>query len=160
MPKLTNAERCRLNYAKNREKRLAQKREQFIERHDEMIARQREQYAKHREKRVEYAREYRRRNQEKIAAKAMEKYRANRDAINARRKERLAEDPELKARKYAQIVRAKKANPVRQALDHAKHVLAEQTGLRFRDIPDELAEAKLLQLELHRLAKTAPITGE
>lgn len=42
------------------------------------------------------------------------------------------------------------ANPERAALSLAKRILARQTELRIRDIPDELAAVKVMQLEIHR----------
>ena len=150
MPKMTNAERCRAYYRKNREKLLEQKREFHSENQDLVNARQRAQYQKHKTKRVEAARQYRKKNAEEIARKAMKRYRANRDKIRARRK--------VYAKKnyksiYAGIQNWRSKNPDRVKFYSAKQLLSDQSGIPFPDIPDELAEAKMIQLEISRTAQ-------
>lgn len=146
----TNAERCREYYRKNRDKLLAQLRDQREVDREKLNERQRAQYAKHKEKRVEAAREYRRKNAEAIAAKAIKKYHENKDAISERRKGYRKKNY---AKIYAAIQEWRKKNPERELLYHAKRLLNEATGIPIRDIPDELAEAKAAQIRLHRAAQ-------
>ena len=113
---------------------------------------QRSQYAKHREKRAAEARERRAANREQYNAKSLERYHANRDEKNAQRRERMSKkSPEDKAKIYAKILEWKKQNPDRELFHHAKRLLAESTGMRFSDVPDDLAEAKVMQILIHRL---------
>lgn len=143
----TNAEHCRRYYAANREKLLAQKREHYEEHHDELIARGRANYAKHKEKRIEYAREYRRRNRERLNAEALERYQRNREArLEQRKGYRKANAAKI----YARIQAWRKRNPDKEFLYHAKRVLAEATGMRVADIPDDIAQAKVEQLKITR----------
>lgn len=137
----------RMMYAKHRDKRLAAvkaKREVNIE---EARAYQRAQYAKHREQRVADAREYRRKNREAVNAKAAQNYEAKRETINERRKGYRQKHA---AKIYARIQKWRQENPERELLYHAKRLLNEQTGVRIRDIPNDLAEAKVEQLKITR----------
>lgn len=143
-------ERQRAFYRKHREKRLLAKREEWARDHDKMIARGRAQYAKHAEARKEYAREYRQRNRERLAVEALARYARNRDARLAQRK---VYRKEHYAKIYARIQEWRKRNPEREQVYHAKRVLAEQTGVRVRDIPEEVALAKLEQLKVGRLVR-------
>lgn len=149
----TNAEHCARYYQRNREKLLEQKRQEWAENAEEMKERGRAQYAKHREKRVAHAREYRRKHKERLAEAARLRYHANRDEIRSRRAARRRADPDIRARELEKILAWKRENPDREFFYHAKRLLSEQTGLHFSDIPDELAEAKMAQLLIHRAAK-------
>jgi hypothetical protein len=146
----TNAERCREYYRAHRDKLLAQLREKREQDGDAVRARQRAKYAANKDKYAALAREYRRKNAAAIAARALAKYYANKEAINERRK---GYRQKHYAKIYARIQRWRKENPEREFLYHAKRLLAEQTGLRFADIPDDLAEAKAEQIRLHRAAQ-------
>src|SRR5574343_1665325 len=127
-------------YRKHRDKRLAAKRASRSANIEAARVYQRAMYAKHREKNVEGARRYRLENADAVNARAKEKYHANRDAINERRKGYRAKHY---AKIYASNQKWRKENPDREFLYHAKRLLAEQTGLRVRDIPNEIAEAKM-----------------
>lgn len=145
-------------YQKHREKRLAEKKAERDADVEKARAYQRASYAKHREKRVADARRYRRKNSEAIAARAMTRYYANRDEVNARRKEQ-SKRPARRAKHYAYIRKWLKRNPDRADLMHAKRLLNEQTGVPIRDIPKELAEAKVEQLKVARLVRELRAAG-
>jgi hypothetical protein len=149
MAKRTNAERCREQYAKHREKRLAAKREEYRADPEKMRARNRANYAKAKEIRVEKARQYRRDNREGVNAKAVDKYHRNADRINQRRAE-LRQRPEHREKAYARTRKWLEQHPESAERQHAKRLLNEQTGVPIRDIPDELAEAKVEQLKISR----------
>jgi hypothetical protein len=104
------------------------------------------------EKRVEDAREYRRKNRDEVNAKAVARYHANKEAVCERRRE-LDKRPGARAKQYAYVRRWLKKNPDKALLMHAKRLLNEQTGIRIADIPDELAEVKVAQLNASRLAR-------
>jgi hypothetical protein len=139
----------REQYRKHRAKRLAEAAEKYWANPEAGRERSRAMYAKHKEKRAEYAREYRRRKREEVNAKALEKYWANRDAIIERRK---GYDIDIEARRAYHNER-RKGDP-EEALRHdAKKLLYEQTGLRIRDMPDDLVQAKVEQLRITRWVK-------
>lgn len=142
----------RAQYRKHRDKRLAAKRTEWRDRHDELLERQRAQYAKHKEKRVAYAREYRIQKRDEVNARARERYYENRDEINERRKGYRARHY---AKIYARIQKWRAENPEREFLYHAKRLLNEQTGIPFAEIPAELAEAKVEQLKITRWVRDA-----
>lgn len=120
---------------------------------------QRMMYAKHREKRVAAAREYRRRNREIVNAKAKERYEADRDAINARRKE-SRKVPENRTKQYIYQRDWLERNPDKAQRFYAKNLLAEQVGVPARDIPDDLADAKIEQLKISRWVREQLERGE
>jgi hypothetical protein len=149
MVKSGTLEYQRAQYAKHRAKRLAAKKAERDADPEAARAYQRAMYAKHREKRVAEARERRKANKEELAAKALIRYHKNREAILKRRAE-LRERPEARAKASALMKQWSKNNPEKVQLHYAKNLLAEQVGLRHRDIPDDLAAAKLEQLKITR----------
>lgn len=149
MSKRTNAESCREQYAKHREKRLAEKKAAYETDPEAARAYNREMYAKHREKRVADARAYRAKKREELAAKARERYHAGGEELKARRRT-LSKAPHRRAKQDELQRRWAEKNPERAAVFYAKNLLAEQTGLRARDIPDDIAEAKVEQLKISR----------
>lgn len=152
MTKRSNAEVCREQYAKHREKRLAAKKAQRDADPEAARAYQRAMYAKHREKRVAEAKARRDANREELAAKAAERYHAGGEELKARRRE-LAKAPHRRAKQYELQRRWFERNPEKKELQNAKVVLAEQVGCRIRDIPDEIAWAKVEQLRIGRWAR-------
>jgi hypothetical protein len=147
-----NRQKLRASYAKHREKRLAAKRAEYLEKSEEMRQRNRRQYAKNAEKRVQYARAYRAANADIVNARALERYYRDRDKINERGKGYRERNYE---KIYARIERWRKAHPERVRLYGVKTLIKEATGMRYSDIPDDLAEAKALQLEIARWVREA-----
>lgn len=87
---------------------------------------------------------------EAYRAKRREHYAENRDTIRQQQAASYERNRTvLLAREKAQ----REANPERAALGMAKRILARQNDMRIRDIPDELAEVKVLQLEIGRWAR-------
>lgn len=83
-----------------------------------------------------------------------EHYAMNRDAIRQQQAAAYVRNREtLLAREKEQ----REANPERAALQMAKRILARQNDMRIRDIPDDLAEVKALQLEIGRWARQAGV---
>jgi hypothetical protein len=138
--------RSREYYRKHRAKRLAAKRAEYADDPEKLRERNRQQYAKNRDARVAYAKEYRLRNREAILAKKAAEWRENKDEIKSRRK---SYSIDLENRRAYQR-EWQKRNPDKAALYYAKSLIAEQTGLAARDIPDDIALAKLEQLEITR----------
>lgn len=148
----SNSEACAADYAKHREKRLAAKRAKYQADREAHRERNRRQYAKHQQKRVEYAREYRRKNRERLAAEARKKYAANAAEINARRAIQRKE-PEARQKQYAHMRDWLSRNPDKAQRMHAKRLINEQTGIPIRDIPNDVADAKVEQLKIGRWAR-------
>lgn len=110
----------------------------------------RAQYAKHAEKR----------RAAKVAA-----YHADEESSRRSQRERYArnaatvkqQQADYRKRNRAALAQQQKAwreaNPDRVALEAAKRALMVQTGVRMRDIPDDLAETKAIQLEIRRWAR-------
>jgi hypothetical protein len=136
-------------YRRNREKRLAEKKAEYDADPEKSRAYRREQYAKHREERVERARRYRRKKQDEVNAKAKERYYAGGEELKKRRRE-LSKRPEAREKQYAHQKRWNEQNPDKRQRHYAKNLLAEQVGLKGRDIPDDLADAKVEQLKIAR----------
>lgn len=149
-----NAANLRESYRKHREKRLAAKREDYWSDPDKMRERNRQQYAANQEARVEYARAYRRENQEEVAAKARDRYRAGGEALKERRKE-LRQRPEARRKAYAAMREWAERNPDKALTQHAKRLISEATGMQIRDIPNDLAEAKVEYIKLVRWVREA-----
>lgn len=147
--KRTNAEICRENYAKHREKRLAAKKAKRDSDPEAARAYQRMMYAKHREKRVAEARERRKANREELAFKARARYHAGGEALKARRRA-LAKTPERRAKQYEYVRRYFERHPEKKLLQDAKRAIWESVGIAIRDIPEELALAKAEQLRVVR----------
>jgi hypothetical protein len=136
-------------YRKHREKRLAEKRAEYEADPEAARAYKRAQYAKHRDERLERARAYRRKKRDEVNAKAKERYYAGGEELKKRRRE-LSKRPEAREKQYAHQKRWNEQNPDKQQRHYAKNLLAEQVGLRARDIPDDLADAKVEQLKISR----------
>lgn len=83
---MTNAERCALYYAANREALLEQKRLHRLANLEKERTKDLAYAEQHREARRLYAREYRRANPEKIAAKRRERLRAKGEKIRAQKR--------------------------------------------------------------------------
>jgi hypothetical protein len=147
--KRINAEACREQYAKHREKRLAAKKAKRDADPEAARAYQRAMYAKHREKRAAEARARRDANREELATKARERYLAGGEAVKARRRE-LSKRPEARAKQYAYIRDWLKRNPEKAVLMDAKRLLSEQMEVCIADIPEDIAEAKAEHLKLVR----------
>jgi hypothetical protein len=145
-----NKARQRAAYARHRAARLAAKKAAYDAAPDEARARIRADYAKHKDSRVAAARAYRQNNAEQISARAKDRYIANKAVINARRKGYRSKHY---AAIYARIQRWRRDNPERELLYHAKRLLNEAVGIPIRDIPEDLAEAKVLQIKLHRMLR-------
>lgn len=145
----------RARYAKFREKRLAEKREDYWSDPEKLRARNRAQYAANREKRIEYARQYRERKREEILAKKAEYWLANRDLIKERRKGHNVNE---EARK-AYVKEWLRRNPDKAILQAAKNLLSEQLGIAIREVPQDLAEAKAEHLKLVRWIRDAVAQG-
>lgn len=164
-------EKRRANWFKNHEERLARQREYYRKHREKRLAakraaydpeKQREKnrryYAENREDLVEYARDYRKANPES-AEKQRAKYRANRDSIRERRKELYWAGPERREKNYARVKRWLKNNPDKALTQHCKRLIMEATGLRMRDIPDEIAEAKAEQIKILRWVREQIVSG-
>lgn len=139
----------RNKYQENKEKRRAEKRAARDADPEGVRAYQREQYAKHIEKRRKAGRDRYQANKEKLAAEARERYHANRERIRERAK-LLRQGPERKAKAAEATRRWQAEHPERMDIHHAKRILAEQIKCRPRDIPNEVAEAKVEQLKITR----------
>lgn len=159
MARRSNAEICREQYAKHREKRLAEKKAARDADLEKARAYQRAMYAKHREKRVAEARARRVLKREELAAKARERYYAGGEELKKRRRE-LSKAPHRRAAQLEHQRRWNKRNPDKALLFYAKNLLAEQTGIAARDIPDDIALAKIDQLKFGRLVREAKAKAE
>lgn len=94
----------------------------------------------------------------RLRAADVEGYRAKQRERYANNKERISIQAAASYRRHRERrleneKAARAANPERAALQLAKRVLARQAGVRIRDISDDVAAAKVLQLELVRLLK-------
>lgn len=142
----------RAQYAKHREKRLAAKKAAYLEDIEKSRAYVRSDYAKHAESRAKKKAEYRSQNREKTNKQARESYhrRKQKDDFRARRKKYYLDNYE---KIYKHIQQWREKNPERELLYHAKRLLNEAIGIKIADIPNDLAEAKALQIKLHRISK-------
>lgn len=140
-------------YAKHKEKRLAAKREAYAADPEKMRARKVADYAKHREKRAEAKRQHRAENRAQTNAESLASYHRNRDKRRERKRTYYVENYD---KIYAKIQEWRKRNPDRELLYHAKRLLTEATGIPTRSIPDELVEAKVAQILVHRAAQGIP----
>lgn len=98
----------------------------------------------------------------KMRARSLRLRHANPEAYREKARKRYAEKgDEIRARNAASYQRhrekrlahekaAREASPERQALSVAKRILSRSVGIRIRDIPDDLAEAKALELQIKR----------
>ncbi len=137
----------RASYAKHAEKRRAEKKAEYAADPEKFRQRNKIRYEKNKEDNVFYAREYRKNNREVVNQKAKEAYHAKRDARIARRRIYYRENY---AKIYASIQEWRKRNPEKELRYHAKRLINEQTGLPIRDIPDDITEAKIVQLLITR----------
>ena len=78
------------------------------------------------------------------------RYIENRDAIRA---QNAASYQRHREKRLAYQKALAEKDTVKHAIKTAKRVLAGQTGVRIRDIPDDLAEAKALQLAIRRYSR-------
>lgn len=137
-------------YQKHRDKRREAKRAEYAADPEKFRARNQDNYTKHAEKRAADARRYRAEHREKVNAEARASYHRNKAKNRARRKQYYIDNYD---KIYTAIQRWRKRNPDRELLYHAKRLLNEATGIRIAEIPDELAEAKAMQIKLHRTAQ-------
>lgn len=96
------------------------------------------------------ARRLREADPEAYRANRRQHYAANRETI---RGQQCASYQRSRGKHLAREKLQRAANPERAALSLAKRILARQTELRIRDIPDELAAVKVVQLEINRVLR-------
>lgn len=150
--------RRRADYAANPEKVRAKVKKWQDENREHWLAKRREEWARNAERNKPRARAYYRKNREILLAKLREKNATRGAELWQRRKELWAGRPEMKQRAYEQVKEYYARHPEMKRLHYARRLLAQQSGLPFADIPDDLAEAKLAQLEIMRLLKQSEKT--
>lgn len=145
--------RRRARYAANREEELAKINRWRDENRERYNATRRRYWAKNTDKLRPKLREYYRKNREILLAKLRKKNEDFGRKLYERRRERWEANPALRDKALARVKEWQEGHPEVMDLYYAKRLLAAQAGLTFRDIPDDLAEAKLLQLEIQRMLR-------
>lgn len=112
----------------------------WIKGRDKHLARQKAYYAE---------------NRETLLAKKRDEWEAKSEEIYRRTRARWVAKPEQRKKAMATVKRWQKDHPDRMLFYNCKRILAEQAGVSFTDIPDDLAEAKVAQILIHRWAKGA-----
>jgi hypothetical protein len=144
-----NAKR-RAIYAADPEKVRAEVKEWRAKNPDLVRAISKRNWEKQRDTHLARQRAYYRANREALLARLKTKNEGRGRELYERRRKLWEANPGLRARAMARIEKWKREHPDEMSLYHAKRVLSMQTGLRFAGITDELAQAKLAQLEIHR----------
>jgi len=111
-----------------------------------------EYYTKNKERVQEWHAKYREENKEKIAQRIKKWQETNKERVLELRRKWHSENKEHKAA-YNKTYAPRWAHRRKNQLSYAKQTIKRGTALRNKDIPKELAEAKLLQLMITRETK-------
>jgi hypothetical protein len=147
-----NAKR-RAKYAANREEELANITRWRDENRERYNVTRRQNWARNAERHKPKSRAYYQKNREVLLAKLREKNERRGRELYERRRELWELDPTLRDRALARMVKWRREHPGMVSVHYARLLLSKQTGLPFVDIPYDLAEAKLAQLEIMRLIR-------
>lgn len=146
-------ERRRARYRANHEEELGKIKRWREKQRERYLAKRRENWARNSEKEKPRSRAYYRKNRDALLAKLREKNAARGRELYERRRQLWEANPTLRDKANARMAQWRQEHPEMVSIHYARNLLAKQTGLPFTDIPYDLAEAKLAQLEIMRLLR-------